>query len=120
MATDNQLLLFANLRMVVWYTSAIATIFPTLEYLQKLQRGMVESICKKKSQRQRPCYFTDMNINCFLSTNPERNLAKVPRNLEGKFSDGMLNIKPSNVRGNQPMLLPQVLHQRIIQFLGGC
>ena len=87
MATDNQLLLFANL-LVVWYTSATATIFPTLEYLQKLQRGMVESICKKKSQRQRPCYFTDMNINCFLSTNPERNLAKVLTNPKGNSGEG--------------------------------
>jgi hypothetical protein len=119
MATDNQPLKFANLQ-VVWYTNAITTIVHTFDYLQRLQRGMMESICKKKSQRQRPCYFTDMNINCFLSTNPERNLAKVPRNLEGNFSDGNLNIKPSNVRGNQPMLLPQVPYQRIIQFLGGC
>ena len=84
MATDNQLLKFAN-PQVVWYTSAITTIVHTFDYLQRLQRGMVESICKKKSQRQQPCYFTDMNINCFLSTNPERNLAKVPRNLEGNF-----------------------------------
>jgi hypothetical protein len=143
MATDNQLKKIAN-PQVVWYTHAITTIVHTFDYMQRLQRGMVESICKKKSQRQRPCYFTDMNINCFLSTNPERNLAKVltnpkeilaklgakqipkeslakvPTNLEGNFSDGILNIKPSDVRGNQPMLLPQVLHQRIIQFLGGC
>ena len=42
MATDNQLQRIANLQ-VVWYTSAITTIFPTLDYLQRLQRGMVES-----------------------------------------------------------------------------
>ena len=42
MATDNQLQRIANLQ-VVWYTSAITTIFRTLDYLQRLQRGMVES-----------------------------------------------------------------------------
>ena len=75
MATDNQLLKFAN-PQVVWYTSAITTIVHTFDYLQRLQRGMVESICKKKSQRRRPCYFTDMNINCFLSTKSRKNFGE--------------------------------------------
>ena len=87
MATDNQLNKIAN-PQGVWYTSAITTIVHTFDYLQRLQRGMVESICKKKSQRQRPCYFTDMNINCFLSTNPERNLAKVLTNPKGNSGEG--------------------------------
>jgi hypothetical protein len=83
MATDNQLQRIANLQ-VVWYTSAITTMFPTLDYLQRLQRGVVKSKLREEKVNDNDLAnsLTRMS-NCFLSTNPEGNSGDSATNLEG-------------------------------------
>ena len=89
-ATDNQLLKFANLQ-VVWYTSAISTIVPTIDYLQRLQHGLVGSFVQDEKVNDNDLANLLTKCQLFLSNKSRR-----------KFSGGMLNIKPSDVRVSQP------------------
>ena len=109
-ATDNQLLKFANLQ-VVWYTSAISTIVPTIDYLQRLQHGLVGSFVQdeKVNDNDFANLLTRMSIVSF------QQISKEILRWNAKYQTIGCPGKSANC-----CCLRYFNFQSIIQFQGGC
>jgi hypothetical protein len=110
MAKDNQLLKFANLQ-VVWYTSAISTIVPTITCKLRLQHGLVGSFVQdeKVNDNGLANLLTRMSIVSF------QQISKEILRWNAKYQTIGCPGKSANC-----CYLRYFNYQSIIQFQGGC